>query len=421
VKTLFVTQVAPDPSGGGSHRRAAQHLIALASMGSVAAVLPIAAMKDPSAIERARSLGADEVIVRDTPSMAEARAAAHASARTPISRAHRALKRLPYLDGRARPTDRPRYHHMLAGRFDLLFAFRLQSALWADSIFDTGAGRPAASVVDFDDIESIMFKETAVGAGGHSPFWRWKLNRDLHWLRQTERKTVARWTAGAVCSPLDSQRMAELTGHSLWVVPNSYEFSDSTPERVGESIHLLFVGTLSYVPNAAGLRWFMSDVWPTVRQRLGARASFAVVGYSPPEDIVAFSDTAGVSVVADAPSVRPYYQAANIVIIPLLAGSGTRIKAIEAAAERRAIVTTTLGCEGLDFSDGVHVVMADSASDFAEAIVRLAHEPTTRLELATAARAFAEEHFSAQVVRADLQAKLSGLLGARRLKGPNGR
>jgi polysaccharide biosynthesis protein PslH len=409
VNILFVTQAAPDPQGGGSHRRAAQHLLALAEIGRVSVVLPIAALDDPKQLDLARALGAAEVIVRDQRSMAEAAAAAHASASTRIGRAYRAVRRPSYLDGRAQSSDRSRYHEMFAGRFDLVFAFRLQSALWVDSILSDGPGRPRLSVLDFDDIESIVFKKTAVDVGGHSPFWRWKLNRGLRWLKRTERDTAARWTANLVCSQLDSQRMTALTGRPVWVVPNAYQFTDVSPERGGPTIQLLFVGTMAYVPNAAGVRWFMSEIWPIVRQALGEGASLSLVGFSPPEDIVRFGDMPGVSVVADAPDIAPYYDAANIVIVPLRAGSGTRIKVIEAAAHRRAIVTTTLGCEGLDFANGVHAAVADTSADFAAAIVRLAREPVTRIALADKARTYSEGNFAAEIVRADLQTRICEL------------
>ena len=112
------------------------------------------------------------------------------------------------------------------------------------------------------------------------------------------------------------------------------------------------------------------------------------------------------------PSVDPYYTAANIVIAPLHAGSGTRIKLIEAAAKRRAIVTTSLGCEGLGFVDGVHAEIADDPADFAARIVALARDAGRRAKLADACRELAKATFLQEAVIRDLQNQIARTLPA---------
>jgi glycosyltransferase involved in cell wall biosynthesis len=115
----------------------------------------------------------------------------------------------------------------------------------------------------------------------------------------------------------------------------------------------------------------------------------------------------GIRVLGNVADLAEVYAAANIVIVPLFAGSGTRIKVIEAAAMQRAIISTTLGCEGLDLVAGKHIEIADDPATFADAAIRLATNPERRKILAEAACRHAETLFSIEQVRADLKRKIT--------------
>jgi glycosyltransferase involved in cell wall biosynthesis len=98
-----------------------------------------------------------------------------------------------------------------------------------------------------------------------------------------------------------------------------------------------------------------------------------------------------VEIVGGVPSVMPYLQGAPVFVVPLRIGGGTRLKIYEAMAAARAIVSTTVGAEGLDYTDGRDIVIADEPATFAAAVIRLLRDPAARLALghgagATAAR-----------------------------------
>jgi glycosyltransferase involved in cell wall biosynthesis len=153
----------------------------------------------------------------------------------------------------------------------------------------------------------------------------------------------------------------------------------------------------------------VAQVWPLIRRELSDGVTLTLVGFDPPDTIRALGKEEGVRVVANAPELRPHYDHASLVIVPLLAGSGTRIKVLEAASFGRAIVTTALGCEGLDFVDGRHAAIADRPESFAAAVVRLAKDPAARAALAATALAHVTSRFSAEAIQAGMIEKIRAL------------
>lgn len=402
MRILFVTQDLPDPKGGGSPQRAFLHLEALRQLGDVTMVLPQSPVAYPE-------YGVAEIVGRQEPTMTEERKARHETARSRVGRPLRALLRLNYVDGRARPQDRRAYRKRLSREYDLILAFRLRSAIWLESVLDPRS-LGGAMVLDLDDIESRVFERCLADAP--NVLWKWKFERELAWLKRSERRVVKQWDVLSLCSQADSDAFKGMTGCSAWVVPNATQFKPAKPETDDAPSTVLFVGTFSYFANAQGVEWFVKDVWPIVRRSLGDTIQLQLVGLRPSAEILALAQYPGITVAGDVPDVDPYYARANIVIAPIHTGSGTRIKLIEAAAKGRAIVTTTLGCEGLGFVDGVHAEIADDPEAFAERIIALASQPSRRARLAATAHAHATERFSRDGVVADLAAKLRAFVVA---------
>lgn len=410
MKILFVTHPCPNANGQGWERRAAQHLRGLVRLGQVTVVLPWQDhdVQDLEAETRCRELGASEILRREHTPINEKLDKAYAVAKSRIGRAWASTRRLSWFESRPQQQNVAFYKNLLADRFDAVFAFRIQSAIWTDAVFHPNR-RPRLAVIDFDDIESRVFESRVLGAPGHTRFWNWKLSRQLRWLRKTERRLVNEWSASCLCSELDAERWLAMHGKRPWIIPNAYEFGEFVPEPDWDTINLLFIGTFSHAPNVEGVLWFVREAWPAIRTSLGTDVTLTLVGFTPPEVIAALDGCDGISVVADAPDVAPFYGRANIVIAPVLAGSGTRIKLIEAAAHCRASVTTTLGCEGLDFIDGVHAEVADDPLDFAERVIALAHDSERRTLLAKTAFAHAREKFERESVERNMADRIAAL------------
>lgn len=160
---------------------------------------------------------------------------------------------------------------------------------------------------------------------------------------------------------------------------------------------VVFVGSMDWMPNQDGVKFFARQAWPRI---LGARpgARFQVVGRNAPADIRALGQLEGVEVTGTVPDVRPYLAGAAVVVVPLLVGGGTRIKIFEAMAMGKAVVSTTIGAEGLPVEPGEHLILADDPEDLAAAVVGLMGDPGRRAALGAAARRLVVDRFGTEPI-----------------------
>ena len=166
------------------------------------------------------------------------------------------------------------------------------------------------------------------------------------------------------------------------IMPNGFQVPVMPQERSEPDIPtLLFVGFLQYLPNTEGIQFFCDKVLPQIRQRLDRPFRLLVVGRKPPQSVKDLERIPEVTVIGDVPQVEPYYQSATMAIVPIRFGGGTRIKILEAMALGCPIVSTTLGAEGIEVSDGQDILLADTATEFADACIRLAEDATLRKNL----------------------------------------
>lgn len=154
-----------------------------------------------------------------------------------------------------------------------------------------------------------------------------------------------------------------------------------------EPRHLVFTGSMDWLPNEDGIRWFVGEILPRLKT-LVPDVMVTIVGRHPPDAIRALAGTdASLRVTGTVPDVRPFIESAAGFIVPLRIGGGTRLKIFEAMAMGCPVVSTSVGAEGLPVRHGEHLLMADSADAFARAAADVLRKPT---EAAVLARAAAE-------------------------------
>lgn len=176
------------------------------------------------------------------------------------------------------------------------------------------------------------------------------------------------------------------------VVPNGVDTklysllpeTDSRPE-------VLFVGNMGYRPNIDGAKFFCREVLPLLRRALPT-VQFWLVGIDPAPEVLQLQGD-GVHVTGAVEDVRPYYDRSAVCVVPLRAGGGTRLKILEAMALGRPIVSTRIGCEGIDATDGEHLLLADDAEDFAEKVAQLITDPVLRQYIVENARQLVEDRY----------------------------
>lgn len=186
-------------------------------------------------------------------------------------------------------------------------------------------------------------------------------------------------------------------------VDTDYFRPDSGKEQPNS---LVFTGSMDWMPNEDGVLYFLRSILPLIRREI-PDVSFTIVGRKPSEKLrAAAASEPGVRVTGTIDDVRPYVREGSVYVVPLRIGSGTRLKIFEAMAMGKAIVSTTLGAEGLPISDGGDISIADSPEEFSRKVCLLLRDPEERRRLGSAARHLVEQHYGWSSVAAEFDAVL---------------
>ncbi|MGH7966115.1 MAG: glycosyltransferase family 4 protein, partial [Candidatus Binatia bacterium] len=171
---------------------------------------------------------------------------------------------------------------------------------------------------------------------------------------------------------------------------------------------LLFVGTMGYPPNVDAVRYFYDAVMPLVRRQV-RDVKLMIVGHHPRSEVRHLAKHDDVIVTGSVPDVIPYYQQSQVSIIPLRAGGGTRLKILESMALGRPVVSTALGCEGLEVVDQEHLMIADTPAEFAERVIQLLTDRELRDRISRNARHLVERRYDWSLSSQKLMAVYSSL------------
>lgn len=180
---------------------------------------------------------------------------------------------------------------------------------------------------------------------------------------------------------------------NITTIPNgvdTHEFQP-LPMPVDGSNNLVYVGNMSYRPNADAVTYFCEEILPLIHQKI-PNVQFWIVGNQPLPEVYELQNEF-VHVTGRVEDVQPFYQQSSVCVIPLRAGSGTRLKILEAMALGRPIVSTSVGAEGIDITDGDNILIGDDPQTFASHIVHLLQDQAAWQRIATQARQFAVDNY----------------------------
>ena len=229
-------------------------------------------------------------------------------------------------------------------------------------------------------------------------------------MERYERRTVARFHHVVAVSEHDRALMSEMIDPSrITVVPTGVDLAqyraaaqsgagtDGAAGGRGEDAPvILFLGSMDWEANIDGVDYFVREIFPAVREAV-PRARFRIVGRDPAAKVRRLASDS-VEVTGTVPSVVEHLREAAVFVVPLRIGGGTRLKIFEAMAAGRAVVSTTVGAEGLDVTDGRDLILADDARSFAAAVVALLRDTERRREMERAAVALAARYDWSAVV-----------------------
>lgn len=225
------------------------------------------------------------------------------------------------------------------------------------------------------------------------------LRREVRKLRAYEREAAPRFDVNIVVSAADEAKLqSALPGLRTAVVPNGVDTVYFSPERSRETPALVYVGGMNMLANRDAVLFFLKDVWPLLVAR-APQLRFFAVGQDPPRELLEFAaQDSRVVVTGYVQDIRPFVWQACVYVVPLRVGGGTRLKVLDAMAMGKAIVSTSVGCEGLEVENDQHLRVADGPEALAQTTLDLLERPSARERLGRAARALVEGRYAWQHV-----------------------
>jgi glycosyltransferase involved in cell wall biosynthesis len=254
-------------------------------------------------------------------------------------------------------------------------------------------GLPCRTVLFQHNVEAAIWKRHVQVRT--NPLSRAYFAEQSRRMTRHEQRECSRFDSVVAVSRTDAEALEHEYGlRNVGDVPTGVDIGFFRPagRAVQQPQELVFTGSMDWMPNEDGINWFVETVLPLIHERM-PDVTLTVVGRNPPPGIAALSERdSRVRVTGTVPDIRPYLERASVSVVPLRVGGGTRLKIYEALAMERALVTTTIGAEGLPISHQRHAVIADDAQAFADAVVALLQDPTRARRIASEGARYVREH-----------------------------
>ena len=248
-------------------------------------------------------------------------------------------------------------------------------------------------VIDLYDIQHELVRRSTKRKKNWVSKWYGLLEQRR--IQPTELKLCENAASILVCSERERLYLQSLLpASSITVVPNGVDI-ENFQEQQGQEVNnrIIFTGAMNYFPNIDAVLFFAHKCWPLILSRV-PDATWQIVGRDPTTEVLKLAELPHVTVTGSVHDMQPYLAASTVAIAPILAGSGTRLKILEALAMKKAVVSTTIGCEGLSVESGQHLVVADEPEIFAQAVINFLHNSALRVTYGNAGRSLVESMYS---------------------------
>ena len=315
------------------------------------------------------------------------------------------LKRQPITVARyALPAYRQKFQELVATEnFDLVHYEMFHTAQFR-------ADTDLPGVLSQQNVDSEIWRrlcgETA------NPFYKFAYWTQQLAFQRYERVLSPKFDAVTCTSDIDAavfqRHCAEGT---IEIIPNGVDVTHYQPDFSSEApAHLIYIGSMDWYPNEDAVAFFADEVLPRIQERV-PDVQFSIVGGNPSARVQGLAEREGVIVTGRVPEIKPYFAEATVFVVPLRIGSGTRLKILEALAMGKAIVSTSVGAEGLDLKDGEEIFIADAPIAFADAVTRLLTDRSRRRRIGENGRARVEQDYDWRSIGGKLHQLYTQILG----------
>ena len=258
---------------------------------------------------------------------------------------------------------------------------------------------PCPKIIFTHNVEAVIWRRHYEVS--RNPVWKIISWREYRTMENMERRYLRQADHILTVSEADKQTFSEFLDPSRITVIQTGVDTDyfrpsceQTEPSTEEPNSMVFTGSMDWLPNEDGIFYFAEQILPMVRKEI-PNATLTVVGRKPSARLRALAEkNGGMEITGRVDDVRPYVDRSALYIVPLRVGGGTRIKIFEAMAMGKAVVSTSIGAEGLPVTHDANIVLADKSEEFARSVVSLLSDVTLRKRIGKTARALVEQNYS---------------------------
>ncbi len=287
-------------------------------------------------------------------------------------------------------------------RFD---AIQMENYQMGEYSLDGAGG--AFRILDAQNVEYDSAQRMAKNTP--SPLRRWFYDREAKSILLEETAVYRNQDAIFVTSERDGALLGNITGVPKFVIPNGVDLDYFSPslDRIRPN-SLVFTGSMNYYPNADGAVYFLQEIFPLILHEVPG-ATITVVGNGPPKSLLRLR-ARNIEVTGFVPDVRPFISSSALYVVPLRMGGGTRLKVMEAMAMKKPVVTTSIGCEGIQLRHDESVMIADHPREFAASVIELLRDPQKANRIAEVGHDSVQKQYSWTAVGTKLQKAYESLV-----------
>ena len=378
MKILFLSPTVPFPLTDGGRIRVFNLLEQIAQKSDVTLLALETQPTDADGVTELQQLGIQVHLVPNAPTLPRVSFGTLVNAfrkRQPITVARYDL-----------PVYRQKFRKLVATEnFDLVHYEMFHTAQ-----FRTEVDLP--SVLSQQNVDSAIWRrlcgETA------NPFYKFAYWTQQLAFQRYERVLSPKFDAVTCTSDIDAAVFQRhCAADTIEIIPNGVDVTHYQPDFTAEApAHLIYIGSMDWYPNEDAVAFFADEVLPGIQDKV-PDVQFSIVGGNPSARVQKLAEREGVVVTGRVPEIKPYFAEATVFVVPLRIGSGTRLKILEALAMGKAIVSTSVGAEGLDLKDGEEIFIADEPTIFADAVTRLLTDASLRRRIGENGRARVEQDY----------------------------
>ena len=378
MKILFLSPTLPFPLTDGGRIRVFNLLKQIATKNDVTLLALETQPTDVEAVAELQQLDIQVHLVRNTPTLPRVSFGTLVTAlreRQPITVARY-----------ARPAYRQKFRELIATEnYDLVHYEMFHTAQFR-------ADTDLPGVLSQQNVDSAIWRRLCDETT--HPFYKLAYWTQQLAFQRYERVLSPKFDAVTCTSDIDA---AVFQRHcpedTITIIPNGVDVAHYQPDFTSEApAHLIYIGSMDWYPNEDAVAFFADEVFPRIQEKV-PDVQFSIVGGNPSARVQKLAERDGVIVTGRVPEIKPYFAEATVFVVPLRIGSGTRLKILEALAMGKAVVSTSVGAEGLALKDGEEIFIADEPTVFADAVIRLLTDTTLRRRTGENGRARVEQDY----------------------------